>query len=44
MTNFTITTDRREITVSASNRKGAPVHAAVLQLASGERVLTVRVA
>lgn len=43
MTTFTIQTDRREITVQAKNRKGA-VHKAVCQLASGERVLTVRAA
>lgn len=37
---YTIKTDRREFTVEASNRKGA-VHAAVCQLASGERILSV---
>ena len=40
---FTITTTLREITVQATNRKGA-VHAAVSQLASGERVMSVRAA
>jgi hypothetical protein len=40
---YTVTTDRREITLQASSRKGA-VHAAVMQLASGERVVTVRAA
>lgn len=38
---FTIQTDRREIQVQASTRKGA-VHAAVSKLESGERVMSVK--
>lgn len=38
---FTITTDRRTLAVQAVTRKGA-IHAAIAQLDSGERVLTVR--
>lgn len=38
---FTITTNRRTISIQANTRKGA-IHAAIGQLASGERVLTVK--